>query len=68
MVKNYCHKARRQMLPVLMKTLTLTHDYMNHAPIHASKLLFEHLATFQVCRLSFVVWSCNRNNEICLFP
>lgn len=48
MVKNYCHRARRQMLPVLTATLSLTHDYLTHCTTRATAILSKHAATFQV--------------------
>uniref|UniRef100_H2Y9A7 Uncharacterized protein n=1 Tax=Ciona savignyi TaxID=51511 RepID=H2Y9A7_CIOSA len=47
MVKQYCHRARRQMINVLVKTLSITHDYLNHRPSDAITLLTKHQSTLQ---------------------
>ncbi|XP_076816735.1 integrator complex subunit 1-like [Clavelina lepadiformis] len=48
MLRNYCHRARRQMLPVLLKTLNFTHEYLSRVPLDATKILTKHHATFQM--------------------
>nr|XP_009861729.2 integrator complex subunit 1 [Ciona intestinalis] len=47
MLKQYCHRARRQMMTVLVKTLSLTHQYLNHQPTQAVALLSKHSQTLQ---------------------
>jgi len=48
MLKNYCHRARRQMLQVLVKSLALTHEYLTHDAANAVTVLSKHHVTFQV--------------------
>nr|CAB3256291.1 integrator complex subunit 1 [Phallusia mammillata] len=53
MVRNYCHRARRQMLPVLTATLSLTHDYLTHCTSRATAILSRHAATFQTLHRTY---------------
>uniref|UniRef100_H2XNV6 Uncharacterized protein n=1 Tax=Ciona intestinalis TaxID=7719 RepID=H2XNV6_CIOIN len=55
MLKQYCHRARRQMMTVLVKTLSLTHQYLNHQPTQAVALLSKHSQTLQVANICVMI-------------
>jgi len=46
-LKNYCHRARRQMSPIFQSTLKFTLIYLKHSPQDACTVLSKHAMTMQ---------------------
>jgi len=46
-LKNYCQIARRQLQPIMLQTVLLTHRYLYTLPRPANRLMCKHVLTFK---------------------